>query len=328
VAVPIATLVLQQRQLLYRPEVSGRPRVASGVRSSPSAWGLQYESYFIRSRDGTKLHAWLLGLQKQGERRQLAILFFHSNAGDISQRLDFFKRCCRNLDVVVLAMEYRGYGRSENGGGFSEPAFVEDAAAAYEWLVTYAASENSVVDPSRIFVFGRSLGGCVTVRLVANLLGASPHLRQPQGCAQSPTLPLPAGLILENSPSSISAVVRHLLPPLRCLPPSLLSWPILLDEWRSRDWLDWIGGGLAELPERPKGRLAVCLLSAASDQVVPPSCMSDLCHTAQSHGATLNTWFHSFARGEHMNTYILAGDAYWEPLNDFVHHRFASTEKA
>eukprot|EP00439_Symbiodinium_sp_Y106_P001028 s843_g1.t1 len=99
VAVPIATLVLQQRQLLYRPEVSGRPRVASGVRSSPSAWGLQYESYFIRSRDGTKLHAWLLGLQKQGERRQPAILFFHSNAGDISQRLDFFKRCCRNLDA-------------------------------------------------------------------------------------------------------------------------------------------------------------------------------------------------------------------------------------
>ncbi|CAE7906487.1 WAV2, partial [Symbiodinium microadriaticum] len=65
-------------------------------------------------------------------------------------------------DVVVLAMEYRGYGRSENGGGFSEPAFVEDAAAAYEWLVTYATSENSVVDPSRILVFGRSLGGCVT----------------------------------------------------------------------------------------------------------------------------------------------------------------------
>ncbi|CAE7738389.1 WAV2 [Symbiodinium sp. CCMP2592] len=116
VAVPIATLVLQQRQLLYRPEVSGRPRVASGVRSSPSAWGLQYESYFIRSRDGTKVHAWLLGLQKQGERRRPAILFFHSNAGDISQRLDFFKRCCKNLDVVVLAMEYRGYGRSENGG--------------------------------------------------------------------------------------------------------------------------------------------------------------------------------------------------------------------
>ncbi|CAE7359187.1 WAV2, partial [Symbiodinium necroappetens] len=212
--------------------------------------------------------------------------------------------------------------------GFSEPAFVEDAAAAYEWLVTYATSENSVVDPSRIFVFGRSLGGCVTVRLVAHLLGASPHLRQPLGCAQSPTLPLPAGLILENSPSSISAVVRHLLPPLRWLPPSLLSWPLLLDEWRSRDWLDWIGGGLAELPERPKARLAVCLLSAASDQVVPPSCMSDLCHTAQSHGATLNTWFHSFARGEHMNTYILAGDAYWDPLNDFVHRRFASTEKA
>ncbi|OLP89936.1 Alpha/beta hydrolase domain-containing protein 13 [Symbiodinium microadriaticum] len=53
---------------------------------------------------------------KQEERRRPAILFFHSNAGDISQRLDFFKRCCRNLDVVVLAMEYRGYGRSENGG--------------------------------------------------------------------------------------------------------------------------------------------------------------------------------------------------------------------
>ncbi|CAE7184686.1 ABHD13, partial [Symbiodinium pilosum] len=77
-------------------------------------------------------------------------------------------------------MEYRGYGRSENGGGFSETAFVEDAAAAYEWLVTYAASENSVVDPSRIFIFGRSLGGCVSVRLLAHLLGAPAELRQPR----------------------------------------------------------------------------------------------------------------------------------------------------
>ncbi|CAE7239526.1 WAV2 [Symbiodinium natans] len=265
---------------------------------------------------------------KQEEKRRPAVLFFHSNAGDIAQRLDFFKRCCRHLDVVVLALEYRGYGRSENGGGCSEPSFVEDAAAAYEWLVTYAASENSVVDPSRIFVFGRSLGGCVTVRLVAHLLGASPELRQPRGCAQAPPLPLPAGLILENSPSSIAAVVRHLLPPLRLLPANLLSWPLLLDEWRSRDWLDWIGSGLAELPERPKGRLGLCLLSAANDQVVPASCMSDLCHVAKTHRATLDTRFHSFARGEHMNTYQIAGAAYWEPLHEFIHPPVVTTEKA
>lgn len=75
---PLAMIVLQQRKILYRPEVAGR-RVSTGHKMNPGAWGLEHQSFFLSSRrdvlsaiharsgrDGTKLHAWLLYLQNLG----------------------------------------------------------------------------------------------------------------------------------------------------------------------------------------------------------------------------------------------------------------------
>eukprot|EP00435_Cladocopium_sp_Y103_P032452 s2342_g8.t1 len=119
---PLVMIILQQRSILYRPEVAGR-RISTGQKANPLAWGLDHEGFFFTSRDGTKLHAWLLYSRKEVKVKKAAILFFHSNAGDIPQRLDFFSRMCRQLNVVILAMEYRGFGRSDDAE-ISEEAFV------------------------------------------------------------------------------------------------------------------------------------------------------------------------------------------------------------
>jgi len=310
---PLALMVLQQRQILYRPEVA-RMRVSRGQKSKPMSWGLEHEEFFLSSRDGTKLHTWLLYSQREAKAPRPAVLFFHSNAGDIPQRLDFFSRLCRHLDVVILAMEYRGFGRSDDAE-MSEESFVEDAACAYQWLVNYASRETSGVDPQQLYLFGRSLGGCVAVRLVTHLLGMDPAARSPPQPLElsKARLPLPAGILIENSPSSIADVATHLMPFLKCLPKRILAWPVLLDEWRSNDWLDWIGQTLS----KEQRSLRLCLLSAVHDKVVPVSCMEELFRVGQKH-QSLDVSFHSFQRGEHMSTYLLAGERYWQALRIFL----------
>ena len=43
------------------------------------------------------------------------------------------------VPILLMPEPTSSFGNAP--GGFSETAFVEDAAAAYEWLVAYAASD-------------------------------------------------------------------------------------------------------------------------------------------------------------------------------------------
>ncbi|GFH28541.1 peptidase_S9 domain-containing protein [Haematococcus lacustris] len=61
----------------------------------------------ITTRDGVRLHAWLLGLApwaQQHRRNRPVILFFQENAGDMSFRLPFLRTMMRRLDCPVLAV--------------------------------------------------------------------------------------------------------------------------------------------------------------------------------------------------------------------------------
>lgn len=324
----LATIVTNQRQLLYKPVVPGTERVTSGINAHPSSWGLRHKDLIIRSCDGTKLHAWLLHQATQRKVSRPAILFFHSNAGDIPQRLKFFGSLCSKLGAVVLALEYRGFGRSEDGGGFSESAFVLDAFAAYKWLLDHALSGDNLVDPDRIYLFGRSLGGCVTVRLLAHLLGADPNSTVPPGfapAASEPRLPLPAGIILENVPSSIAEAAKQILIPLRFLPSCLLARPFLRDEWRTQEWLAWSGRSLRS-ESAATARCGVCLLSGARDTVVSPSCMDRLKEAADKAGSYVPVKLHRFPRGGHMDTYLLGGESYWDALQIFCKPSYAKDQ--
>lgn len=121
----------------------------------PEAFGLQAEDCYFQTSDGLKLHGWLV----KNEQALATLLWFHGNAGNITDRLDNLARLAR-LPLNVFIFDYRGYGRSQ--GSPDEPGIYLDAEAAYDFLVSVRG-----VKPERLILFGRSLGGAVAVDLAA-----------------------------------------------------------------------------------------------------------------------------------------------------------------
>jgi fermentation-respiration switch protein FrsA (DUF1100 family) len=169
-----------QGQLLYQPdhELVGTPRDIS----------LAYEDVTLATDDGYWLHGWYL----PADARQLTVLFFHGNAGNVSNRLDTL-RLFHQLGLNTLIIDYRGYGRSE--GAPSEPGTYLDAAAAWRYLV-----EARGVPRNDIVVFGRSLGAAVATWLAASYP--------------------PRALVIESAFTSVPDLAANLYP---FLPVRLLS---------------------------------------------------------------------------------------------------------
>ncbi|KAG6517585.1 hypothetical protein ZIOFF_020981 [Zingiber officinale] len=67
----------------------------------------------------------------------------------------------QRLHCNVFMLSYRGYGESD--GYPSQHGIIKDAQAALDHL-----SQRTDIDPSRIVVFGRSLGGAVGAMLARN----------------------------------------------------------------------------------------------------------------------------------------------------------------
>lgn len=137
-----ALLFLGQRLILY-------PGRMFRVRPQPPAVAGLEQLWLDTGRD--RVEAWFLpGAGYHPERRQPLLIFFHGN-GEV---IDFLPRQlagARALGMGVLLVEYPGYGRS--GGSPSERAITATAEAAFT-----AAARRHDVDPSRIVLFGRSLG--------------------------------------------------------------------------------------------------------------------------------------------------------------------------
>ncbi len=87
------------------------------------------------------------------------ILFSHGNAEDIGMIEPFTWRL-RDLGFNVLTYDYEGYGTSS--GTPSEKNAYAAIDAAYDYLLT-----EKRVDPTRIILHGRSLGGGVAVDLAS-----------------------------------------------------------------------------------------------------------------------------------------------------------------
>jgi hypothetical protein len=122
---------------------------------TPGEWGLDAEDVFFQTADGVKLHAWHI----RGPQNAPLILWFHGNAGNISDRVENAKLLV-DRDLSLFMPDYRGYGKSE--GVPSEKGIYLDGEAAYDYLVSQAN-----VAPGGLIIFGRSLGACVAVSLAA-----------------------------------------------------------------------------------------------------------------------------------------------------------------
>ncbi len=125
------------------------------LHTTPDHLGLAYESVDLTTADGVKIHGWFVPAPDA----RATVLFFHGNAGNISDRLatlQIFQR----LRVDTFIIDYRGFGQSE--GSPSEEGTYHDAEAAWRYLV-----EERGVAPSQLVLFGRSLGGGVASWLAA-----------------------------------------------------------------------------------------------------------------------------------------------------------------
>ena len=117
--------------------------------------GVSLEEVWMTTEDGVKLNAWFL----PNPATRKALLCFHGNAENIGYGLQQLKAFPR-LDTNVLAVDYRGYGKSE--GSPDEAGIYRDAEAAYRYLV-----ENRHFERKNIFLYGRSLGGAVAIDLAS-----------------------------------------------------------------------------------------------------------------------------------------------------------------
>lgn len=104
--------------------------------------------------------AWFLPplIRRQGERRPVVICF-HGNGEVIDFLPEQFEGFVK-LGVGVLLVEYPGFGRST--GYPTEGSITETAVAAYDAVLL-----REEVDPERVVIFGRSLGGGAACALAA-----------------------------------------------------------------------------------------------------------------------------------------------------------------
>lgn len=132
IGILVVLLMIFEGRLIYFP-------ARDGVGPSPG------EEVWLTAADGVKIHGWYLPHPKA----RATILHLHGNAGNLEDRRDLLKRM-QELSVNVMAIDYRGYGKSE--GSPDEQGLYKDTRAAYDWLLTKTTAD-------KIVVHGESVGG-------------------------------------------------------------------------------------------------------------------------------------------------------------------------
>lgn len=263
--------------LLYHPEQPAHSRLYV---PSPGMLGLPAESLQLKTRDGVLLHAWLVKQPPELFSQAPTLLYLHGNAGNIGHRLPnvggLFHRCGCN----ILLLEYRGYGRSE--GTPSEDGLYLDAQAGLEYLLSHPA-----LDQTRLFVFGRSLGGAVALDL-ASRPDQAQHL---------------LGVIVENTFCSIPEMAR------------------VLFGWRLLRWLPdfCFKNQYRSIDKVPKVTVPVLFVCGLSDALIPPSMTQRLYQGCASPMKRLVT----FESGTHNETWECRG--YYHALSLFINELVANS---
>lgn len=138
------------------------------------------EKVTVTTADGERLVGWYLPPRDASGARAGAVIWFHGN-GETIGGLAPILREFRPERAALLALDYRGYGESTGRAGIE--GVKRDAEAAWAYL-----AGRPEIDPARILVYGRSVGG-----------GPAVHL-----ALQKPV----AGLILESPFTSLRAMAR------------------------------------------------------------------------------------------------------------------------
>ena len=130
------------------------------------------------------LHAWWW---PAAARNAPTVLYLHGSRWNLTGQLYRIEQL-REFGFSVLAIDYRGFGKSQ-GGPPSEASVYEDARAAWAKLV------HLQPDAAKRYIYGHSLGGAVAIELARTLTERTGNGRKPA-----------AGLIVESSFTSLAEV--------------------------------------------------------------------------------------------------------------------------
>ncbi len=172
--------MLFEKSLIFFPAPDPSPTQVSGT-----VGGCSFADHIFSTEDGVNLHGrWFRPdpLSNSDPEGRKVVLFFHGNAGNLSDRTEMMLSLA-SLGVEVLIIDYRGYGHSK--GRPSEEGMYRDARAGWEFL-----TEEHGIAADRVVVFGKSLGGAAAI-------GLASHVE-------------PAGLIVQSSFTSVpDMAARH-----------------------------------------------------------------------------------------------------------------------
>jgi fermentation-respiration switch protein FrsA (DUF1100 family) len=167
---PWSPLAISERRSVFQPD-----KYPAGD-WAPTAVLVQDANF--NADDGTKLHGWYV----RHESPKAHALLLHGNAGNVTLLAETLRLLNRWHGLAVLAIDYRGYGRSE--GKPTEAGVLLDARAGRKWL-----AEKEGIAESDVVLMGFSRGGGVAVDLAAS-----------DGAR---------GLVLANTFTSLPNVAQH-----------------------------------------------------------------------------------------------------------------------
>lgn len=201
------------------------------------------ESIKFPTPDGETLHAYLLRPPTPALKKNITLITFHGNAGNVGHRLPIGKVLSESLGCHVFMVEYRGYGMST--GAPSEDGLSIDGQTALDFV-----RNHEELRKTHIVLYGQSLGGALAIKLL-------------QTNSQVGDI---AAVILDNTFLSIRKLIPTVMPPARFLV------YLCHQRWESEQTLAKVGDQ----------SIPILFLSGLRDEIVPPSMMKalyELCPT-------------------------------------------------
>lgn len=235
---------------------------------TPSSYDMKYTEETVYAKDGVSLKVFVIPSTDPAAKK--TILMFGPNAGNMGLSLPI-AHIIHKAGYNVVLMDYRGYGKSS--GSPSEKGLKLDAEA----VIRFIKLESSLAN-TQLYLYGRSLGGAVTIYCATNL---------PQDWI--------AGAILENTFLSINKCVPSVLPAV-----GFLS-PLVTQTWKSEDLITKIR------PEMP-----ILFLGGGKDEIIPPNHFKKLYELCTSQKKQMCI----YPEGTHNDTVVQTG--YFKDLLGFL----------
>ncbi|KAI5957366.1 bem46 [Candida jiufengensis] len=236
-ALALAGLYYYQNTIIYPASVND----GHGYCATPDEYDIPYELIQLKTPDGETLQCYSMKQDiKSPSYTNKTVLILSPNAGNIGHGLPIASIFYKQFGYNVFIYSYRGYGKST--GSPSEIGLKKDADTVMEFLKT-----DSQYQQSSIILYGRSLGGAVSIYIAATK-SSSIH-----------------AIILENTFLSIRKTIPHIFPILK------FAAGFVHQKWESELLV-------INIPSS----IPVLLLSARKDEIVPPSHMDKIYNLLQS----------------------------------------------